>query len=134
MTALDSSNSSDDAPSHVFLEGLTSNFCARFRNESTGEIELRRAAPGDRVLDGFEARRFAQRERRAGVSVVDIAPTLDDITGRPRRSDAWTLDGCFITNALKGTVPVDFIVLALDEDANAARVLRLRDDDPTPRE
>ena len=134
MTALDSSNSSDDAPSYVFLEGLTSNFCARFRNESTGEIELRRAAPGDRVLDGFEARRFAQRERRAGVSVVDIAPTLDDITGRPRRSNAWTLDGCFITNALKGTVPVDFIVLASDEDANAARVVRLRDDDPTPPE
>lgn len=134
MTALDASNSSDDAPSFVFLEGLTSNFCARFRNESTGEVELRRAAPGDRVLDGFEARRFAQRERRAGVSVVDIAPTLDDITGRPRRPDAWTLDGCFITNALKGTVPVDFIVLALDEDANAARVVGLRDDDPTPRE
>lgn len=131
MTALDASNSSDDAPSFVFLEGLTSNFCARFRNESTGEIELRRAAPGDRVLDGLEARRFAQRERRAGVSVVDIAPTLDDITGHPRRSDAWTLDGCFITNALKGTVPVDFIVLALDEDANDVRVVRLRDDDPT---
>jgi hypothetical protein len=54
----------------------------------------------------------------------------DDITGHPRRPDAWTLDGCFITNALKGTVPVDFIVLALDEDANDVRVVRLRDDDP----
>ena len=131
MTALDTSNSSDDAPSFVLLEGLTSNFCARFRNESTGEIELRRAAPGDRVLDGFEARRFAQRERRAGVSVVDIAPTLDDITGRSRPSP-WTLDGCFITNALKGTVPVDFIVIAPDEDADDARVVRLRDVPTTP--
>jgi len=106
-----------DIDGFEFLEGLTSNFMLVY--EVDGQLVGRCAAPGADALDGVAMRALKKALALKNIPVIEDAPEVFD---SKRQCVA-----AYITTALKGVVPLDFIVIhraRRDAQADVDRVVQ----------
>jgi len=104
------SPSDDDEGERLeLLEGLTSNFL--LITNVNGTLTAHCAKPGLDVLDGVAMRALTAELTRRGIPLIERAPSAFPIEHR----STWV--AAYLTSAIKGIVPLDFILFRGGKDA-----------------